>query len=116
MIDYKDYIACCGCYCKACKAFIDNSCKGCKLGYSTNERDINKAKCKIKICCLKEKKLTSCAECKEFNDCKTFNSKFKIGTRNNKKCIEILNFIKDKGYDEFLLRTKTWTNHTGKLK
>jgi len=27
------FIGCCGAYCKTCKAFIDGSCKGCKLGY-----------------------------------------------------------------------------------
>lgn len=110
------YIGCCGTYCKTCKAFVNGSCKGCKIGYDTKERDINKAKCKIKICCLKEKKLVSCADCKQFSDCGIFNTKFKIGTRDNRKCQESLNFIKNEGYDKFLLKAKNWKSHIGKLK
>ncbi len=112
----KIYIGCCGAYCEKCKAFVDKSCKGCKIGYDTKERDINKAKCKIKLCCFRDKKLDTCADCDQFSNCKIFNNKFKIGTRDNKKCQESLNFIKNEGYDKFLLKTKNWKSHIGKLK
>ena len=51
-------IGCCGAYCKTCRSYTTgNNCRGCKLGYESGERDINKAKCKIKVCCCKEKNL-----------------------------------------------------------
>ena len=44
-------IGCCGAYCKTCRmASTGSQCKGCKLGYEEGQRDINKAKCKIKTC------------------------------------------------------------------
>ncbi len=48
-----DEVGCCGAYCGACKVIKDNLCKGCKLGYADGARNISKAKCKIKVCCLK---------------------------------------------------------------
>ena len=50
-------IGCCGAYCKTCPPLIENYCKGCKLGYDTGKSDINDAKCKMKVCCFKEKTL-----------------------------------------------------------
>ena len=110
-----NYIACCGCYCKTCKEFVNNLCKGCKLGYDTNERDINKAKCKIKICCYKEKNLTTCADCIDFSDCTIISSRFKVGTYTNNKHMECLHFIRDNGYDNFIEIADNWKNHYGKL-
>jgi hypothetical protein len=57
------FIGCCGAFCKTCKAFIEGFCKGCKLGYDKGERDIGKAKCKMKVCCFRERKLETCADC-----------------------------------------------------
>ena len=51
------YVSSCCLYCKTCQEFIKGFCKGCKLGYDSGERDINRAKCKIKLCCFKDKKL-----------------------------------------------------------
>ena len=48
------FISCCGFYCKTCKEYKANLCRGCKLGYEKKQRDINKAKCKIKLCCIKK--------------------------------------------------------------
>jgi hypothetical protein len=43
MMNSKRYIGCCGAYCKTCKPFIEGACKGCKIGFDTGERGINKA-------------------------------------------------------------------------
>jgi len=43
-------IGCCGVYCKTCPPLIEHYRKGCKLGYDTGKRDINDAKCKMKVC------------------------------------------------------------------
>ena len=56
-------IGCCGAYCKTCiqnqqeKYPDEKSCRGCKVGYKTGERNIDRVKCKIKICCFKEKQI-----------------------------------------------------------
>ncbi len=111
-----EYIACCGCYCNTCKAFTSDNCRGCKLGYDNNERDIKKAKCRIKLCCLTNKILKTCADCNELDQCQIIPSKFKPGTRDYKKCIESLKYINRYGYDNFLEKAKNWKNHFGKLK
>lgn len=63
-------IGCCGAYCKTCmeewqkkKYPNERTCRGCKLGYELGERDLSKAKCEIKVCCFREKKLETCADC-----------------------------------------------------
>jgi len=112
----ENYIACCGCYCKTCKAFISNSCRGCIIGYETKERDINRAKCKIKICCYKEKKLSTCAECKDFSKCALIAGRFKAGSYDNKKCLEALEYIKNYGKNNFMDKANKWKGHFGKLK
>ncbi len=109
-------IACCGCHCKTCKAFTSNNCRGCRLGYDSGERDINKAKCKIKLCCIKSKNLITCADCDEFDQCIIISAKFKPGSRDNKKCLESLEYIKNHGYIGFLAKADKWKNHFGKLK
>ena len=112
----ENYISCCGFYCKTCKVYKTSYCKGCKLGYETNKRDINKAKCNIKLCCYKDKQLITCAECKNFEDCEVVKARFKPGTYENKKCIEQLNFIKKNGCASFIEIANSWKNHYGRLK
>jgi hypothetical protein len=112
----ETYIACCGAYCKTCKPYIEGHCKGCKLGYEPNKRDINKAKCKIKLCCFRNNKFDTCAECDKFISCKIFNGRFKIGTRNHKKYQEALLFMKNNGYSKFIELADKWKGPNGKLK
>lgn len=111
----ENYVACCGCYCKTCKMFINKSCRGCKLGYDNKKRDINKAKCKIKICCYKDKNLTTCADCVNFQKCSIISNRFKVGSNDNKKCMESLEYIKNNGYDAFIKKAKKWKSYWGKL-
>jgi hypothetical protein len=40
----------CGAYCKTCKVYIAKKCTGCKIGYAQKQRDLSKARCKIKVC------------------------------------------------------------------
>lgn len=111
----EKYIACCGCYCKTCKEFINHNCRGCIIGYSNKERDINRAKCKIKICCYKEKKLSTCAECIDFANCTIISEKFKPGSYDNKKCMEVLEYIKNNGKKKFMGKANEWKGPWGKL-
>ena len=69
MTSLKRYIGCCGAYCKTCKPFIDGACKGCKIGFDSGQRDINKAKCKIKLCCFRDSEFDTCADCPKLESC-----------------------------------------------
>jgi len=35
-------------------------------GYESGKRDITKAKCKMKVCCFKDKRLETCADCRDY--------------------------------------------------
>ncbi len=112
----KIYVACCGAYCRTCKPFVEGHCKGCKVGYNLDNRDISRAKCKIKLCCFRDNKFDSCAECSKFSNCEIFFGRFKIGTRDNKKYQEALAFIKKNGYSKFIKLADKWKGPCGKLK
>lgn len=109
------YIGCCGTYCKTCKPYIEGYCKGCKLGYYTGKRDINRAKCIIKLCCIKEKKYSSCADCDKYLTCKKIKKKFGNDKYNFKKCMQCLDFIKNNGYDKFTKIADKWKGPFGKI-
>jgi hypothetical protein len=110
------YIGCCGAYCKTCKPFIEGYCKGCKLGFETGERNIEKIKCKIKACCYKEKKLDTCADCMDLSTCITIGGWFsKKGYKYNKYKQAIV-FIKENGYSKFIGLADKWSNAYGKYK
>lgn len=62
-------VAYCGLYCGACGAYLKEKCRGCH----NNEKA---SWCKIRVC-VKDKGISSCAECNEFGnpkDCKKFNN------------------------------------------
>lgn len=107
-------IGCCGAYCKPCRAHREGSCRGCKLGYETGKRDINKAKCKIKVCCFKERRLETCADCPEYpcEILKEFWSKKGWKYKQLRKQVE---FIRSNGYKEFLNKANKWKNCRGRL-
>ena len=44
-------IGCCGAYRKTCREY-KKTCKGCKPGYRDGSRNLSRAKCKMKKCCL----------------------------------------------------------------
>ena len=110
-----DYIGCCGAYCKTCKPFIEGFCKGCKLGYGEGRRDINKAKCKIKVCCFKEHALTSCADCGQYDKCELIKSFHGGNGAKYKKYKQSVEFIRQHGYGRFLELSAGWKNAYGRL-
>jgi hypothetical protein len=69
MPDTLKYIGCCGAHCRTCQPFTEGFCKGCKLGYDDGTRFIDKARCRMKICCFKERKFETCADCSDFDSC-----------------------------------------------
>ena len=109
------FVGCCGAYCKTCKPLIEGFCKGCKLGYAEGERDINKAKCKMKLCCFKERQFKTCADCPDYVSCpiiQTFHNKKPFKYKRYKQSIE---FIRKNGYKQFIKKAKDWKNASGKL-
>jgi adenosine deaminase len=110
------YIGCCGAYCRTCKAFIEDFCKGCKLGYDNGERDINKAKCKIKVCCFKNMEYDSCADCAKLDSCTIIEDLYSKNGYKYKKYKEAIEFIKQNGYKDFIKLADKWNGAYGKLK
>ncbi|WP_321419086.1 DUF3795 domain-containing protein [uncultured Methanomethylovorans sp.] len=106
-------IGCCGAYCGTCKVLKEQLCKGCKLGYENNKRDITKAKCKIKVCCI-SKNYNSCADCPDTSTCQTIIEFYEKKGYKYAKYKQAIEFIKHNGYDEFIKIADTWTNAYGK--
>lgn len=106
-------IGCCGAYCKTCLVLNKKVCQGCKIGYQSGGRDISKAKCKIKVCCIK-KEQNSCADCIEYPICiiiQEFHNKngYKYG-----KYRQAIEFIRNNGYGRFIKIADKWKNAYGK--
>jgi hypothetical protein len=108
-------IGCCGAYCKTCKELTRENCLGCKLGYENGNRDIEKAKCQMKVCCFKEKKFQTCADCEEYVSCSIIQDWFNKNGYKYKKYKESIEFIRQNGYDKFLKIANSWKNQYGKL-
>ena len=105
-------IGCCGAYCRTYRAFRAQ-CAGCTPGYAIGERDVRKARCQIKICCMSRGHPT-CADCPEFEGCGTlggFHAKdgYKYG-----KYRQALLFIREKGCAAFVTVADEWTGACGR--
>jgi hypothetical protein len=114
-MDSERFIGCCGAYCKTCKPYIEDYCKGCKLGFDTGERDINRAKCRIKLCCFKERHLVTCADCPDFASCEIIGSFHGKNGYKYKKYKQSIEFIRKNGYSRFVKLADRWTGAYGKL-
>jgi hypothetical protein len=85
------------------------------LGYDNGERDISKAKCKIKVCCL-QRKLNSCADCKKYYSCPTIQSFYAKNGYKYKKYQEATEFIRINGYNKFIIIADNWKMQYGKYR
>jgi hypothetical protein len=111
----EGFIGCCGAYCKTCPPFIDATCKGCKLGYGPEERDIDRSRCKIKACCFRDKKLETCADCRQYNCCAIIRAFYdKNGFKYN-KYMQSADYIRANGYAQFLKAAGKWKCAYGRL-
>ena len=108
------YIGCCGTFCKTCKPYIEDFCKGCKLGYAEGKPDINRAKCKMKVCCMK-RNFVSCADCPDYSKCKIILSFQDKSGYKYKKYRQSIEFIRENGYSKFLKLANKWKGPYGKL-
>ena len=108
-------IGCCGGYCKTCKELVKGYCPGCKLGYENGKRDINKAKCKMKLCCFKDRQLQTCADCGDYIECDVIHEWFNKKGYQYRKCKESIEYIRTYGYSSFIQKAENWSNLYGKL-
>jgi hypothetical protein len=108
-------IGCCGAYCRTCRALADGSCRGCKLGYENGERDINKARCKIKVCCFKGRGFETCADCSDYSSCSIIQGLYSKKGYKYGKYRQSTEFIRQNGYDSFLRIADSWTGAYGRL-
>jgi hypothetical protein len=108
-------VGCCGAYCGTCKVMRDGSCKGCKLGYADGTRDISKARCKMKVCCL-ENQFRSCADCSKYSSCDIIQGFYAKKGYKYKKYREAIEFIRVNGYEEFLKKADGWKMQYGKFR
>lgn len=106
-------IGCCGAYCRTCKQLNAGICKGCKLGYFNGERNINKAKCKMKVCCVK-KNYNTCADCHDFFLCVIICDFYSKNGYKYKKYEHAIEYIKDNRYVSFLNIADSWNGAYGK--
>ena len=107
-------IGCCGAYCATCKVYM-NPCKGCKTGYDGDERDITKAKCAIKRCCV-ARAFTSCADCLVSASCDTLQSFYGHKSYKYGKYRQAFDYIRRYGYAAFLDIADGWSNAYGRYK
>ncbi|MDD5067633.1 MAG: DUF3795 domain-containing protein [bacterium] len=105
-------IGCCGAYCKTCRAYRV-ACQGCKIGYNDGSRLIDKAKCKIKVCCVR-KGHDACADCRDFDTCRIINGMYKKNGYKYGKYRQANVFIREHGYKAFLKIAGAWKNAYGK--
>jgi len=112
--DPRLLVGCCGAYCKTCKVLNEGACQGCKLGYGNGERDIGKSKCKIKVCCFRDMKLMTCADCPKLDTCATANEFYGKNGYKYKKYRQAIDFIRKNGYARFVDMAVGWTGAYGK--
>ena len=105
-------IGCCGAYCKTCREY-QKTCKGCKAGYLDRSRDLSRARCKMKKCCLTKGHIT-CADCEEYGRCETIQSFLNHSGYKYSNSKQALAFIRARDYSVFLKAAEHWKNAYGK--
>jgi hypothetical protein len=109
-------IGCCGAYCKTCReSSTGSSCLGCKLGYESGERDLSKAKCRVKLCCFRDRGFETCADCPDYPACNIMFSFHDKSGYKYKKYKQSIEFIREKGYAEFLKVASNWKGPYGRF-
>lgn len=104
---YRNLISPCGANCVICMGYLrsENSCPGCRE--DSNNKPNNCVRCSIKNCIeLIEHNYIYCYECKKY-PCKRLehlDNRYK--TNYNFSMINNLNYIREKGIDEFIKEDK----------
>jgi hypothetical protein len=86
------------------------------LGYDSGERDINKARCQMKVCCIKRLGTAhTCADCPDCLSCETLRAFHGKNAYKYRKYSQSLEFIRSHGYERFLEAAAEWKGAYGKL-
>jgi hypothetical protein len=67
----------------------------------------------MKVCCFKEKRLQTCADCPEYVSCPIIQGWFNKSGYKYGKYKESIEFIRQNGYTEFLRIANNWKNQYG---
>jgi hypothetical protein len=109
-------IGCCGAFCGTCREKTEGRCPGCTAGYVTGDRDLAKARCKIKVCCIGKLGSTcTCADCPDFSHCNILQDFYGKSGYKYKKYQESLEFIRANGSAAFLKIAKRWKSPYGRM-
>jgi hypothetical protein len=85
------------------------------LGYDNGQRDIRRAKCKIKVCCMRERQLQTCVDCDEFSSCATLQNWYKKAGGKYQCYKKSGEYIREHGYESFVKVADRWKDSCGKL-
>ena len=105
-------IGCCGAYCNTCREY-QKSYKGHKQGYLDGSRDLCRAKCRMKKCCLTKGHIT-CVDCAEYESCETVQAFLNHPGYKYTKYKQALEYICAHGYAAFITAAEHWKNAYGK--
>jgi hypothetical protein len=83
------------------------------LGYDTGERDISKAKCAMKICCI-TKNYETCADCPDYSNCEIIQGFYNKNGYKYKKYKQAIEFIRENDYTKFIKISDKWKNAYGR--
>ena len=110
-------IGCCGAYCRTCCISVSGSnCLGCKLGYDSVERDINRSRYKIKLCCFRDRGLETCADCGDYTSYSIINGFYNKQGHKYSKYKQAIEYVAAHGYEEFLQIADMWKGPYGAYK
>jgi hypothetical protein len=112
VMDRED-VGCCGAFCGTCPERKNGLCKGCTTGYADGTRNISRARCAIKVCCVRRGH-DSCADCIEYGSCATLTGFHGKNGYKYRKYRQALEYIRENGYEEFLDITDGWTRAYGR--
>ena len=99
-------------YCGTCREYL-KTCKGCKPGYLDGSRDLNRARCKMKKCCLIRGHIT-CGDCEEYDRCEIIQSFPTHPGSKYSKYNKALEYIRPHDSAAFIKAAENWKNAYGK--
>jgi len=109
-------IGCCGAYCGTCPELLEKRCQGCRLGYESGGRDLAKARCRMKVCCINRQGLAyTCGDCADLPACEIIQGFYAKNGYKYRKYRESMEFIRRHGYDAFMEAARDWRRAYGRL-
>ena len=69
----------------------------------------------MKACCFKEKKLETCADCADYSSCQIIQGFYNKNGYKYRKYRQSIEFIRKKGYAQFIQIANNWKCQYGKL-